>query len=277
MTEKQNISFTINRGNSLIDGANGTIRAQIDQDLIKDADVALIKMSIPVSWQNITQAKNNNTFQYRWIDNALYNVIIPDSSLEITDINGFMQFQMKQNGHYLIDSLGNDVYYLSMQVNAVYYRVTVIATTVPLILPTGWTNPSAIPLNGLCPQLVLSTTSDFNLIVGGVKGNEYPPINTQTDSLNFENVPDVKTISSIYLDSNFVYNPIQNNQYLFAFQPTALFGSYQIEEPNHVSFYNMINGSYSELILRLVDQNGNIVPFQDPDLSISLIIRINKL
>src|SRR6185312_14640947 len=144
---------------AVVIGAQSNISRQANQLTIQlpsvwnaqDSQVALASLYIYFSWRNITAAFTNNSCSYRWVDGVTYPVAFPDGYYSPSDISGFIQFVMQNNGHYLVDNTGTNQFYLSIQTNSVYYADTITSTCIPTVLPTGWTNPHAVPLNGLQP------------------------------------------------------------------------------------------------------------------------------
>ena len=65
----------------------------------KDYEIALINLETYYSFPNIDNS--NDCFTYTPGANALcYNIIIPDGSYHVEDINEFIQREMRQNVHY---------------------------------------------------------------------------------------------------------------------------------------------------------------------------------
>ena len=76
----------------------------------------------------------NNTFTYTWIvgvTTTVYTVTIPDGLYEIAQINSYLQFRFIQNGTYLINSAGQNVYYAEFLVEPTRYAVNVVTYPVP--------------------------------------------------------------------------------------------------------------------------------------------------
>src|SRR5271156_4615132 len=101
----------------------------------EDDEVCLNELNIFYSWYNITANYQNNTFQYIWIDGSSNNVTIPDGNYDIGQINGYLQFVMTNNGHYLVDENGVNQYYISLQENQPLYKITLTCTALPSSLP----------------------------------------------------------------------------------------------------------------------------------------------
>ena len=123
---------------------------------LTDSEVALASLFCYYSWPNISAAFNNNAFSYTIPDTFLgttwgttYPVettvgggVLTDGVYTIADLNRALQFTLENNGHYVIDSNGNNVYPLSFAVNPSAYCVTVTVTPISNPLASGWTYPS---------------------------------------------------------------------------------------------------------------------------------------
>ena len=71
----------------------------IQLDKKKDYEIVLIYQETYYSFQNIDNS--NNCLTYTPGANALwYNIIIPEGSYHVEDINVFIQREMRKNGHY---------------------------------------------------------------------------------------------------------------------------------------------------------------------------------
>ena len=74
---------------------------------------------------NVTVKYNNNSFSYIWVDGTTWTVNIPDSFLQVADINAFLHSVMYSNKHYLVSTTGDYIYLLEMVVNQARYAVQV--------------------------------------------------------------------------------------------------------------------------------------------------------
>ena len=71
----------------------------IQLDRKKDYEIALMNLETYYSFSNIDNFCN--CFTYTPGANALwYNIIVPEGSYHVEDINEFIQLEMKKNGHY---------------------------------------------------------------------------------------------------------------------------------------------------------------------------------
>jgi hypothetical protein len=145
-----------------------------------ETKMSVANFSVPYSWFNISAALQNNLIGYVWYDRqssggfsafgATGQVVliqIPDGYYDIATLNNFLQFNMIQNSHYLIDNNQNYVYFLEIVGNVGAYRLQVNSYPLPASLPSGWSlptsgynpfsgaNPTPVPL----PQLLIFNTN----------------------------------------------------------------------------------------------------------------------
>ena len=113
----------------------------------KGDQIALQNIIIPYSWFNINSSLyNNNTFSYTWFNGNTYTVTLPNSYLSVSDINSALQYAFISNGHYLVNSSGQNVYYGELIYNTSQYAVQWNSYPIPSTLPSGWTNPASLTL-----------------------------------------------------------------------------------------------------------------------------------
>src|SRR6266487_6252938 len=66
---------------------------------LDDSLICVSDISMYYSWPNIKSSYGNNTFKYtRLTDNKVIDVILPDGSYDIKDINNYLHHLMKLNG-----------------------------------------------------------------------------------------------------------------------------------------------------------------------------------
>jgi hypothetical protein len=261
--------ITLNSGNFVVGSDNKMVLTLAGGADLRGLQVSLQSAAIPYSWFNVTARRGNNSFSYLW-NGAPFVITIPDGFYSVSQLSEFMQFEMFDNGHYLLDDNAEPVYFLSLAVNPVYYRVTLTATQVPSVLPVGWTNPTAITLNDLCPQLQVADVL-FGALIGFSVGT-YPAAQTTTTSLNGDLVPNVTVYSSISIETNMVNNKIQNNRTIFNFVPTGSFGNYITVEPRSPVKFDVIARNYTTIEVEFRDQLGAPLIMNDKDVTVALLL-----
>ena len=111
--------------------------------------VSLKSLRMYYSWFNVTAKKGNNSFSYIWVDGTTHQVTMSDGIWSFSDFQSYFQLVMYQKGHYLLKGT-TPVYFIRMDSNSVFYRISLTCTPVPAVLagytaPAGWVAP-ATPL-----------------------------------------------------------------------------------------------------------------------------------
>lgn len=254
-----------------------------------DHQIAVQSVTMYYSWANINNTTlKNNTFSYAWTVAGVtttYNVTIPSGLYEITDINNYLQFVFIQNGHYLINSVSQNVYYAEFLVNPNTYSINIVTYPVPTSLPTGWSQPVANVQTGALawggyPTTFFNPTitipASFNLIVGYAAGYATLPntgantILTYSSSVAPQVAPNpnalitISNISNIYaVPSSVIYNVYAN----------VGFGQLISQQPSEYAFVDLLKGSTNSLTIRFVGNDGSALNILDPNITILLLIR----
>lgn len=255
----------------------------------KDAEISLSSVSIPYSWYNITTVYNNNTFSLVFplgASTTTLNITLPDGFYAIGDIQSYIEQQCVTNNLYLVDSNGNYVYYVYLSYNLTYYKIQVLLSAVPTVLPSGWSKPSAgtggwasaLPSTGYCPQLYLPATGSISTILGFVAGAYYPSaLTASSQSILSTLTPNAATVNSLVIRCSLVKNNIGSpTDVLDAININVPYGDAILYEPSFERWVKINDGTYSNFVLTLQDQNFGIVYARDPNISITLLIRNKK-
>lgn len=255
-------------------------------------EIAVSSVSMYYAWDNVggtTSQLNNNQFSYTWVvgvTTTTYQVIIPAGLYEITDINNFLQFTFIQNGHYLINSAGQNVYYAEFLVNVNKYSVDINTFAVPTTLPTGWSTPLANPATGAVvwggfptqtfnPLITLPATNNFHDLVGYAAGFVTSQNTNIGTNLSYSSsvAPQVQPNPTLFLSCNFVNNPYANpSTNIFAITPTVPIGGQILIQPPEFTF-NAIQGTTASLTFQLRGNNGAVLTIRDTNLAIVLCIK----
>lgn len=238
-----------------------------------NAEICIGNIQIPYSWFNISAAYNNNKFNFvSWLG-VTYNITLPDGFYSISDINDYMEQFAITNGLYLINS-GSNVYYFSIYTNQQYYKNQMVFYPVPTSLPTGYTAPSnfvGFPATQTCPQFVVLNNNfvTYSGFIAGTYGGGSVNINYLS-----QNVPVGSNINSLLVRCNLIDNGVGfPSDILDVIQINSTFGSNINYEPTFQKWVKMKPGTYNNLILEFVDQNGNPMTILDKNLTISLLLK----
>jgi hypothetical protein len=287
-------TLILNSSNVVQDGTNAKFIYNFPQGgyTFKDDLIAIQSVSMYFSAFNVTTKFNNNSFSYIWVDGTTVIINIPDSFLQVKDINAFMQSVMFANNHYLISGSGSIIYLMEMVVNQSRYAVqinnflisTAIATTNSWTLPAGAT--WVLPTNPILPYLVVPSTNNFGLLIGYSAGQYpagviagVPPAQTQTPSFASSQselsdlAPQITPYNSFLVFCSLVNNKaVIPSQLIYTITPTdATFGALQTFAPQAELGWNKLeDGTYPSFVIEFRDQLGNPMQFQDPNTVITL-------
>lgn len=294
--------FVLVLNSSNVDSSNGSNNTLVynfpNSVVLKDKYIAVNQIVMYYSWFNILSSYLNNTLSYTWTVggvSTVYTVIIPDGLYNISDINSFLQWTMINNGHYLINASGDNVYYYELIVNPNRYAIQLNTFQVPISLPTGFTQPTnfaGYPTQKFNP--IITFPAKFNDIVGypinfssnnNINNAYVPPTASSSnnyvskDSLGtlsyLSNIaPNVQPNSSIYLGISNINNPYsQPSSIIYAITPTVAIGEQIIETPPNFMWNRMIDGTYNQLRVQFLGIDKVPIPIKDPNMTIMLTIR----
>lgn len=289
-------TLVLNYNNLVKDGQNNKFVYKFPNSVRFDKhEISLASCSIYYSWFNVTTQLSNNSFTYNWINGAgvatTYTVNVPDGLYEISTLNQLLQFTMIQNGHYLVNSSGRNVYYAEFVVNPARYAVQINTYLFPTSLPVGWTNPAAVAFPPQTFNPIVTLPSKINEIFGYVAGfatnqnlnNAFvPPVSiyvskiASTGTLSYVSTvaPNVQPNSSLLFSiSNINNDYAQPTSVLYTLVPTVSVGELIIDRPAAFIWNKLINGTYNELRLTILGTDLNPITINDPSITIVLVIR----
>jgi hypothetical protein len=283
-------TIVLNSTNVVSGSNNSALRYNFPNSVVfDDHQIAVQSVSMYYSWQNINNTTlKNNTFSYTWTiagTTTTYNVTIPSGLYEITDINNFLQYTFIMNGHYLINSTSQNVYYAEFLVNPNTYSINIITYPVPTSLPSGWSIPVANVQTGALAWGGFPTTffnplitipSNLNLILGYVAGfttSQNTGINTiltYTSSVAPQVAPNPNALITISNISNIYSSP---SSVIYNVYANVGFGALITQEPSEYAWVDLLKGATSNLTLRFVGNDGSALSILDPNITILLLIR----
>ena len=273
----------LNTSNAVVgDNSKYTYKFPVGSVNFKNEQVAVASVSMYYSWFNITASNGNNTYSYYFPSGATETLFGPYTILDgfytISQLNSYIQNQMVSNGHYLIDSNGNNVYYLELTTNSTYYAIQVNLFPVPTSLPSGYSSPSnwvGYPSVGNTPRYVVSNNNITKLL--GLNSGSYPSsITTSTTSQLSTFTPQVTPVQSIIVSCSLVRNIYSNpNNLIYAFAPSGTtFGSLISVQPSgQLSFVDAYDGPYTEISIQFLDQTFSPLKILDTNLVIMLTLK----
>jgi hypothetical protein len=286
-------TLVLNSSNLVLDGQNNKLIYNFPNSvLFKDSYIAVSSISMYYSWFNISSQLANNTFTYTWVAAAVtttYTVTIPDGIYEVSTLNAYLQYTFLANGHYLVSSTGQNVYYAEFLVNTARYAVQLNTYLFPTSLPTGYTNPAALtfPTNTFNPSvtipIALGTLLGFSsgVITNQNTSNGYTPPTSNYISKNASGTlsyistssPNLQPNSSLLFTSTCVDNPYSSpSSIIYSLSPNVGIGKIISEKPPSFMWNKLINGTYNQLRVSILGTNLNPIQLNDPSITIMLVI-----
>ena len=251
-----------------------------------DMEVMVSSAQIPYSIFNITQAYNNNSFVLYFPTGSTsssytqFTITLPDGFYTMSDFNNYIDQFCISNGLYLINSSGQNVYYINFSTNQNYYAIQLLLYTVPISLPTGYTAPAnwigySSYSSARTPYIVInnSLTDYLGLIQG-----QYPPTLPQTS--NYSLLSNKKPPIATYVNSIIIHSSLVNNNVV---SPSDIIDAFQISNttfganinyaPAIEKYVKLSKGVYNSMIIYLTDQNNNPIIMNDPNILITLLFK----
>ena len=298
-------TIVLNQANVIQDGANNKLVYNFPNSVsFPNHEIAIQSLYMYYSWENINASPlSNNYFYVYWVTtpytavspafqtSGAIQVVIPPGLYEIATLNQYLQWFSIKNGYYLINDVGENVYYWEFIVNPALYAVQLNTYPVPTSLPTGWTVPTANAVTGTaafagfsvgtakCPTVYvpLATVNNFYKIIGFEPG-AYPPTNTTTNySVVSQNAPQVQPNPVVFLTlSNIENNYANPSSILGVISPQVGFGELIQEVPPQFAWNKLLPGTYNTLRLSFVGTDKSQITILDPQMTITLVIRDRK-
>ena len=192
--------------NNIVDGSNNSkFRFKFSRtvNFKKGTKLAISKINMYYSWENITTTFNNQSFSYTWwnssgVQNKTYSLTIPQGYYSYSDINDWLYNELCNRGHYLTYSTeanakgssngqswstSTKYVFIELMENSTYYSCQFRLYALPmyhLTTPTytkpadvtgyEWRVPSVI-IDGLntyyaTPKIIISSSNKFSDIIG---------------------------------------------------------------------------------------------------------------
>ena len=289
-------TLILNSTNLVLDGNNNKLIYRFPNSvLFKKSQIAFAGCSMYYSWFNITSSLTNNTFSYNWRNGAgvatTYTITIPDGLYEVSTLNQYLQFEFIRNGHYLVNSSGQNVYYAQFTINAPRYAVQIDTFLFPTALPVGWTNPAAVPFPPQSFNPIITLPAKVNQILGYVAGfatdqnlnNAFvAPVGSQfvsklangTISYISTTAPNVQPNSSLLFSLSGVDNAYANpTSIIYTLVPQVAIGEIINEKPPEFIWNKLIDGTYNQLALTILGTDLAPIRINDPAMTIILVIK----
>tara|TARA_R110000803_G_scaffold156887_1_gene221387 strand:- start:3329 stop:4159 length:831 start_codon:yes stop_codon:yes gene_type:complete len=235
-------------------------------------ELALASVDMYYAWYNVSALLGNNTFSYVWTDGTVNTVVLEDGLYEISTINERLQFAFIANGHYLVDSGGNNIYYINISANTTRYATQIDIFQFPNALPAGYTNPAAVgfpPAN----QITMTMPTKFNELLGFAAGfTTTAPTGTNLSFLSSV-APNIQPNNVLYVSVSNIDNKYGSPSGLVhRIVPNTTFGSLITENPEF-SFQPLHSGTYNQLQIQILGTDKSPIKIIDPNIVITFLIK----
>ena len=240
----------------------------------KKHSIAVTNITIPYSMFNISENYNNKFFQLI-INGTTYNINVPSSYMDVSDLNKYLQWWfINQNIGYCYDQFQNYKYFMELEYNVSRYAVEVIFY--PMVLSPGDTLPpgmNAATFNGNTMQIVIPS-NNFGKLLGLTPGTYPQTVQTTTTSVISNMTVEGSPINALNLCCSLVNNDISNTpDSFYSWTPTGTFGSNLILQPPEMVFIACNSGRYQQITLTIKDQENRNIQMRDSTICISLALK----
>jgi hypothetical protein len=281
----------------------------------EESEMCISNITIPFSWFNISKSYYNNaTISYKFPNgssNNTYSFTFPDGYYNISDLNFYLQqYMITQNQYFYNSTTLNNLYFIQIITNITYYSNQLIINPVPISLPNGYSLPPSVYINGVTyngfnnnsttnylgstglinyypnsqttSQIIIpsytSSTGSIGSILGFLAGT-YPTI-FQTSSYNVlsNTTPNITPVFNIIVRSSIINNDCATPSDIldvFTLSNTN-FGSNINYTPSYEKWITVQSGIFQGFTLYLQDQNFKTLQANDPNTTISLLLRQGK-
>ena len=258
----------------------------------KNARIAIQSIIIPYSWLNVNQTQYNNTAIQLKMPVTIaavsvqttINITIPDGFYTIDALNQYLQSQMIAGGYYLVNSSGNNVFYLEIVANPQLNNAQLNVYPVPTALPSGYSYGTtatwgAAGIGSLpttanqVPQLT-TLANNFGSLIGFAQSTTFPSSTTSSVVVSTlsSTVPQITPVQNILIGCSLVRNIDASPTNIIATVPlTSAYATNIIYQPSEYIWMPILNGNVSSFQIIFYDQAFNQLPMVDTNVSIALI------
>ena len=258
---------------------NGVYEYKFNPSDFQDCTISLFSFAMNNSLFNIKEKYNNNKFSITWIDNTVYNFVIPDGYYEFEDINTYIEQQCLLNGLYLTkDSGTKTIFFISLSTNPSSYKTQIDTYAVPTSSQAstlGYSKPSSAwsyPTIATTPQITFST--GLLEMLGMTVNTTFPPAQLSTDYTYLSDTyPKLLKIFAMFIACNMCDSKLNIHPRILTQIPISVkYGSLINVSNTMLSQLPIRSGQYDSVRIELLDQDYNPLELNDPEFSLVLLI-----
>jgi len=209
-----------------------------------------------------------------------FTLTLDDGFYTVNALNARIQQFCIENGMYLTDGSGNNVYYLSITPNSTAYANQIITKVVPTS-GTGYTVPTGFAgyPGSSRPPYVEILSNNFGKYLGFTVGSYGKDAIANYNVLS-NLIPQGSTVNSLLVKCSLVNNGCSNQSDIidaFAIGGTTNGGTFgnNLNYTNNIEKWVRISeGRYNNFIVTITDQNNNEISILDNNLLINFLIRV---
>jgi len=278
-------TIVLNKNNIDNTSTNNTLTYKFPNSVtFKNNSIAVNSLTMYYSWTNINSSPlTNNTFSYTW-ENATntqttYSITIPDGLYEVSDLNSYLQYKFIANGHYLVNSSSQNVYYAEFLINPTTYSVNIVTYPFPTSLPSGYTNPASVAFPASKFNPVITLPANFNNILGYTAGYATARNLGVGTTLTYSSstTPQVQPNPVIFLTCSGISNKYATpSTILHSTTPTVALGQIIEDKPNEKSYAKLTDGTYNQLTFKFLGSDLTPITILDPAITLMLSIKENS-
>lgn len=255
----------------------------------QNVEAAIQSISLFNSEYNIDSVFDNKSFSLEVPTAATVSVIpvsLPDGYYSYADINRVIQTTLVNAGAHLIDADGNNVFYIQLVENSVYYSAQLDFSATPISLPATFTRPatglysaggSGLPTTTRVPRLIINNP-EFGKVLGLTLGT-YPSASATVASSQLSNsIPQIHPSSSYVVRCDLIKNDyVVSGDIIAAFdRGDAAIGQLINYKPSQYAWINCHSGPRASITISIYNQDDTPVHFRDTSVSIMLLLRQKK-
>ena len=276
-------------------------------DIPPNSEMCVSSVTIPYSWYNVNQpVYSNGIFQYNYPNTTggftTFTINFNPGFYQVSDLNNAIQLYMFQQGQYIRLQSNAIVYFINLLTNQTFYTNQFVLNIVPLSTNVAtYYGVGAVIGGGVypsvqsCCQVIIPVNTSANGLTSfgtliGYSAGTYPlgsvfpvlpggTISSTNYSVNtLGNItPNLTPVNSLILSCNLVDNNISvPSNILDSFNINSAFGGNITYSANFEKLVSLVTGKYQIMTLTLLDQNGNPIQANDPNVLITLIIKTGK-
>jgi len=276
-------------------------------DIPPNSEMCVSSVTIPYSWYNVNQPiYSNGIFQYNYPNTVgsftTFTVNFNPGFYQVSDLNNAIQLFMFQQGQYIRLASNAIIYFINLLTNQTFYTNQFVLNIVPLAANVATYYGVGATIGGgvyptvqsCCQVIIPNNTSangltSFGTLIGYSPGtyplgSTFPVLPSGTiSSTNYSvntlgNItPNLTPVNSLILSCNLVDNNISvPSNILDSFNINSVFGGNITYSANFEKLVSLVTGKYQIMTLTLLDQNGNPIQANDPNVLITLIIKTGK-